>query len=47
MPKHLKQPYYYSRWFYCINPKCRATMVMPDRFRVFRGEFAARNEHGG
>jgi hypothetical protein len=37
-PKHLRQPYYYSRWFYCTNPKCRTSMIMPDHYRVFRGE---------
>jgi hypothetical protein len=37
-PKHRRQPYYYSRWFYCTNPKCKTSMIMPDRFRVFRRE---------
>jgi hypothetical protein len=36
--KHLRQPYYYSRWFYCRNPRCRTTMVMRDRYRVFPDE---------
>ena len=35
-PKHRRQPWYYSRWFYCTNPKCKTTMIMPDRYRVFR-----------
>ena len=34
-PKHRRQPYYYSRWFYCTNNKCKTSMIMPDRFRVF------------
>ena len=37
-PKHRRQPYYYSRWFYCTNKKCKTSMIMPDRFRVFRRE---------
>jgi hypothetical protein len=36
--KHLAQPFYYSRWFNCTNPTCKTTLVMPDRFRVFRDE---------
>jgi hypothetical protein len=36
--KQLRQPFYYSRWFNCINPTCKTTLVMPDRFRVFRNE---------
>jgi len=34
--KQLKQPFYYSRWFYCTNKACKTTLIMPDRFRVFR-----------
>jgi hypothetical protein len=40
-PKHLLQPWYYSRWFYCTNPKCKTTMIMPDLYRVFRDRQAA------
>jgi hypothetical protein len=36
--KHRRQPYYYSRWYYCVNPNCRTTLIMPERFRVFKGE---------
>jgi hypothetical protein len=34
-PKMLAAPWYYSRWFYCTNNKCKTSMIMPDRFRVF------------
>jgi hypothetical protein len=34
--QHLSQPFYYSRWFVCINPRCRTTLIMPERFKVFR-----------
>jgi hypothetical protein len=32
--KQLRQPFYYSQWFCCRNPKCKTTMVMPERFKV-------------
>jgi hypothetical protein len=31
----LGRPFYYSRWFNCINPDCRTTLIMPERFKVF------------
>jgi hypothetical protein len=35
--RHLtKQPYYYSRWFACMNPRCKTTLIMPERYRVYR-----------
>jgi len=34
--KHLNQPYYYSQWFRCVNPNCNTTLIMPDRFKVFK-----------
>src|SRR5262249_8777817 len=37
--KHLeRQPFYYSRWFYCGRSECKAKQIMPDRFRVYRDE---------
>jgi hypothetical protein len=27
--KLLRQPSYYSRWFYCINPNCKMERIMP------------------
>ena len=39
-PEHRRQPWYYSRWFYCTNPKCKTSMIMPDRYRVFRQDSA-------
>lgn len=33
--KHLKQPFYYSRWFNCTNPECKTTLIMPDQYRVY------------
>ena len=34
-PKQLRQPYYYSRWYYCVNPNCRTAQIMPEEFKVF------------
>jgi hypothetical protein len=33
--KHRRQPFYYSRWFNCINPDCETNFVMPLRYRVW------------
>jgi hypothetical protein len=36
--KELRKPYYYSRWFFCRNPACKTTLVMPERYKVFNVE---------
>jgi hypothetical protein len=36
--KRLNQPFYYSRWFNCINPNCQTTAIMPEKFRVMRNQ---------
>ena len=33
--KMLRQPFYFSRWYYCRNRECRTTLIMPDEFKVF------------
>jgi hypothetical protein len=33
--KHRRQPFYYARWFRCMNDACQTTLVMPDRYRVW------------
>ena len=30
-----RRPFYYSRWFRCMNDSCRTTTVMPERYRVW------------
>jgi hypothetical protein len=30
--KHLRQPYYYARWYRCNYGDCRTTLVMPPQF---------------
>lgn len=34
--KHFAQPFYYSRWFNCIDRRCRTTLIMPPRFIVWK-----------
>ena len=33
--KQLRAPFYYSRWFYCVNPGCKTTLIMPPEFIVW------------
>jgi hypothetical protein len=35
--KLLRQPSYYSRWFYCINPNCKMERIMPRHYLVWNG----------
>jgi hypothetical protein len=32
--EHPDQPYFYARWFCCMNKSCRTTLVMPERYKV-------------
>lgn len=32
--KQLRQPYYYSKWFKCLNPNCKTTIFMKDEYKV-------------
>jgi hypothetical protein len=34
--KLLSQPFYYERWYVCLNSTCKTTLIMPDEFRVWR-----------
>jgi len=33
--KQLKQPFFYLRWYYCLNRKCKTKQVMPDEFIIY------------
>jgi hypothetical protein len=35
--KHRRQPYYFTRWFYCTNPHCIVTLHMAERYKVWNG----------
>jgi hypothetical protein len=32
--KQLRQPFYYARWFYCMNKNCKTTVVTSERYKV-------------
>jgi hypothetical protein len=32
--KQLRQPFYYSHWYWCANPECKTTIIHDDRFKV-------------
>jgi hypothetical protein len=34
--KQLRQPFFYTRWFCCRNPRCKTTLVMPERYKVLQ-----------
>jgi hypothetical protein len=36
--KHLRQPFFYDRWYCCMRGSCRTTLVMPPEHRVWRTE---------
>jgi hypothetical protein len=33
--KHLRQPFYYTRWYRCMHRDCATTLIMPERFKVW------------
>lgn len=33
--RHLAQPFYYTRWYRCSNPKCKTTLIVPEEFKVW------------
>jgi hypothetical protein len=33
--KHLRQPFYYSRWFYCRNQSCVVSTIMLEEYKIF------------
>src|SRR5947209_6650584 len=37
-PKHLRQPYYYSRWYNCRHRDCKTTLCMSDEFKIWNDE---------
>ena len=34
-PKQLRQPFYFRRWFSCMNMDCRTTLIMRAEFKVW------------
>lgn len=39
--KHLRQPYYFSKWYCCINPNCKTTIFMDEKYKVWNKNKAA------
>jgi len=37
LEKHLRQPFYFRRWFHCTNPKCQVQMYCVERFKIHNG----------
>jgi hypothetical protein len=33
--RHLRQPYYYTRWYCCVNHYCATTLIMPEAHKVW------------
>jgi hypothetical protein len=33
--KHLRQPFYFARWFHCMNPACKVRMHCAERYKVW------------
>lgn len=42
--KLLKQPFYYSEWYYCMNNRCKTSLLMPEKFKVFPDNPKSSNE---
>ena len=34
--RHRRQPFYYSRWFYCTNERCITTVIHSSRYVVWK-----------
>ena len=32
--KELRRPFYYSRWFFCRNPRCKTSTIVLPEYRV-------------
>jgi hypothetical protein len=35
--KELAKPFYYARWFICVNRRCKTTMIMREEHKVWNG----------
>lgn len=44
--KHLRQPFYYTRWFYCLHADCVVSLHMAEEFKVWNDNDAARKLRG-
>lgn len=37
--KQLRQPFYYKEWYYCLNSKCKTTLIMQERHKIFNKNY--------
>lgn len=40
--KHLRQPFYFTKWYYCQNQDCVVTTHMAEEFKVWNKNGAAK-----
>jgi hypothetical protein len=40
--KHRRQPFYFARWFQCVNPQCATQMICPERHKVWNPHLMAK-----
>ena len=43
--KQLNQPFYYTKWYYCINTKCKTKLIMSSEFKVWNNNQKSRELH--
>jgi hypothetical protein len=41
-PKHLRQPYFYERWFRCTYKDCKTTLYMQEKYKIWNDNARAR-----
>lgn len=41
--KQLRQPFYYKKWWQCMNESCQTSTFMRDEFKVWNKNAAARD----
>jgi hypothetical protein len=41
--KHFRQPYYFSKWYFCTNRDCAVQTHMSEKYKVWNRNDAARD----
>lgn len=36
--KQKRQPFYFERWYCCLNSDCKTTLIMPDEHKVWNDQ---------
>ena len=42
--KQERRPFFYTRWFCCMNKACKTTLVMPARYKVVTNDTSRTDE---